>query len=75
MFKLYTGDLRTRSSAPLLNRGFFTPPLRSIAKAVAQGLTGMREVRKAPDCLLAVRHPHLLGGLVILKPEGANHGR
>ena len=68
--QVYTGVLKTRSSAPLLNRGFFAPQLRSIAYAMVQCLTGMREVRKAPDCLLAVRHPHLLGGFVNLKPEG-----
>lgn len=71
MFKLiYTGILKSCSSAPLLFSGIFSPQLRSIAYALVQVLTGMREVRKAPDCLQAVRHPHLLGGLVNLKPVG-----
>ena len=58
MFKLYTGDSKSQGSSPILNIGFFTPQLRSIAKAVAQAVTGVWVfVRTQPS--LAVRDPHL----------------
>ena len=57
----YTGVLKFIGSAPLLFSGFFTPLLRSIALAVVHPITGMLEYRKALDCPMTVRHPHLNG--------------
>ena len=57
----YTGGLKIIGSAPLLFSGFFTPLLRSIAYAVVHPITGMLEYRKALDCPMTVRHPHLNG--------------
>jgi hypothetical protein len=60
MFRLYTEGSKSQGSAPMLNIGFFTPQLRSIAKAVAQALTGVWvSVTTQPS--LAVRDPHLNG--------------
>jgi hypothetical protein len=55
----YTGVLKFIGSAPLLFSGFFTPLLRSIALAVVHPIMGMLEYRKALDCPMTVRHPHL----------------
>lgn len=55
----YTGVLKFIGSAPLLFSGFFTPQLRSIASAVVHPSMGMLEYRKALDCPMTVRHPHL----------------
>jgi hypothetical protein len=58
---LYTGDLKIIGSAPLLFSGFFTPLLRSTASALVHPAMGMLEYRKALDCPMTVRHPHLNG--------------
>lgn len=54
----YTEGSQSTSSSLLLNRRFFTPQLRSIAKAVEQAVMGAWvSVRTQPSS--AVRSPHL----------------
>ena len=72
--RAYTGGSKSRSSSLLLNRRFFTPQLRTIAKAVGQAVTGVWVfVRTQPST--AVRDPHLNRWTYQSKTVGANHGR
>ena len=72
MFKLYTGGSENLSSAPLLNRGFFTPLLRPIAIAVGLSLRGF-EYPQGLSCLRQSETPTLIGGLLNLKPKESSN--